>query len=113
MLFRKLAALTAFLGGADCLLAAELPPVASSSIVSSIRRDPALVASPEAEAVLASDIEAARPTFWAEADYLLWFERRQSVPLLVGSLPDSEASTLGASTMAANPLYPTNGKIDF
>ena len=70
-------------------------------------------APPEIEAAIIEEAPAAGPRIWAEADYLLWFERRQGVPLLVGSLPDSVANAPGGLTSAANPLYPSNGKLDF
>lgn len=44
---------------------------------------------------------------------MLWFERRQRVPLLVGSLPDSMVNTPDGTSSPATPLYPTNGRIDF
>lgn len=95
-----LTASAAALFGAVGAMAGDLAPVQTASTA-------------EADAIIASEPARAVPKIWAEADYLLWFERRQGVPLLVGTIPDSMVNTPNGLTGAANPLYPTNGKIDF
>ncbi len=113
MWYRRLAAVSAVLAVGNSSFAAEPPPASPNAIYNSIRRDPAPVATPEVESILVDDLQPARPKVWAEADYLLWFERRQRVPLLVGTLPDSMVNTADRQSSPANPLYPTNGRIDF
>ena len=97
---KLLTASAAALFGAVGAMAGDLAPVQTAT-------------SAEADAIIASEPARAVPKIWAEADYLLWFERRQGVPLLVGTIPDSMVNSPNGLTGAANPLYPTNGKIDF
>ena len=70
--------------------------------------------SSQADSAIAADPEAVGPRVWGEVDYLLWFERRQRVPLLVGTLKDSLVNSAeSVSSTETNPLYPTNGRVSF
>ncbi len=110
MWHRILSAWVSTLAGTGLAMAADALP---SRLPVPVPTEPAPCLSPEADAAILAEAPPAGPRVWAEADYLLWFERRQGVPLLVGSVPDAMVNTPGGLTGPATPLYPTNGRIDF
>ncbi|MGL4420670.1 MAG: BBP7 family outer membrane beta-barrel protein [Gemmataceae bacterium] len=57
--------------------------------------------------------EAYGPSFWAHGEYLLWYTRAQGTPLLIGTVPDSQAQTGQLPLSAVTPLFPTKRTINF
>ncbi len=124
MWYRILSAWVATLAGSGLVMADGTPPMATSPLfgghqpaaAASTATNPLFGAhqvSSQADSAIAAEPEAVGPRIWGEVDYLLWFERRQRVPLLVGTLKDSLVNTADGVSSTATPLYPTNGRISF
>ncbi len=124
MWYRILSAWVATLAGSGLVMADGSTPMAPSPLFGGHQpaATPPTATSPlfgghqlssQADTAIAAESEAVGPRVWGEVDYLLMFERRQRVPLLVGTLKDSLVNTADGVSSTATPLYPTNGRISF